>query len=166
MKHYKGGRLLDAGCLDSLASPLAKEKYPKSEVWGIDTARGAILDMQERFPNVYYQVGDVYNTKFPDNYFAYIIAGELIEHLDDPQKFFKEAFRILKRGGILAVSTPLGETEEGEVDHLNHLWSFEEEDLIGLLEPYGKVWTRQMGSEFFPIYKYHFPTLLAFCSKK
>ena len=63
--------------------------YGFSEQWGLDYAKEAIDDMKLRYPHVFWQVGDVYNTKFPNNYFDYAIAGELIEHLEKPEKFIK-----------------------------------------------------------------------------
>lgn len=165
IKFYRGGRFLDLGCLDSLASVFIKERFPKEEVWGLDYAIEAVEEMRRRYPYIYYQQGDVYDTKFPDNYFSYITAGELIEHLDDPTKFVKEAFRILKKGGTLALSTPLEETGHGEVDGERHLWSFSIDDMDMLLGPYAKVTVKIMGSEYWPKYKYYFPTLIAYAQK-
>lgn len=165
IKYYRGGRFIDMGCLDSLAPILVKEQYPTEEIWGIDLAEEAIKEMSQRYPFIYYQVGDVYDTKFPDNYFSYIVAGEIIEHLDQPEKFFAEAVRTLKRGGVLAVSTPLEETGVGEVDGDRHLWSYSVQDMYDLLGRYGAVKTKIIGSDYFPVYKYHFPTLLAYLKK-
>ena len=167
IKYYRGGRFIDLGCLDSLAPVLAQQKYPESEVWGIDTARKAIDAMKQQYPNVYFSTDSVYETHFPKNYFSYAVAGELMEHLEDPKRFLVEAFRILKSGGILAISTPLEEANEpGAVDSAHHLWSYSHVDMEELLRPYGEVWIRKMGSQYFPTYKYHFPPLLAFVKKK
>jgi trans-aconitate methyltransferase len=59
IKHYKGGRFIDLGCLDSLAPILVKEAYPKEEVWGVDLAEEAIIEMAQRYPFVYYQKADI-----------------------------------------------------------------------------------------------------------
>lgn len=167
LKHFEGGKLLDVGCLDSLVTSYAKEKYPVSEVWGIDVAKGAIDDMQERFPKIIFQVQDAYSTRFPPNYFDYIVAGEILEHMDSPEKFITEMFRILKKGGVLAISTPWEEEREvGAVDLHRHIWSFSFEDVDSLLVPHGDVWMRKLGSQFFPYYIYHWPVILAFCRKK
>ena len=167
IKYYHGGRFIDLGALDSLATVMAQQKFPKEEYWAIDIAAEAMNLMRETYQNVYFQVGDVYETHFPKNYFSYAVAGELMEHLEDPQRFLAETFRILKSGGILAVSTPLEEAKEpGAVDKEHHLWSFTHEDMEELFKPYGEVWIRKMTSRYFPTYQYHFPTLLAFCKKR
>ena len=167
LKYYRGGKLLDVGCLDSLVPQIAREWYPKAEVWGIDVAEKAIKDMQERFPGVVYQVENAYETSFPSNYFDYIVAGEILEHIDDPKKFVDEAFRILKHGGILAISTPKEEVNEpGAVDAHRHVWSWSPLELELLLGHKGDFWLREMGSQYFPQYVYRWPTLLAFTKKK
>lgn len=166
LKHFRGGKLADLGCLDSLIPKLAHEKYPHSEVWGLDLAEKAIEDMRKEYPFAFFEVGDVYSTQFPPRYFDYVVAGELMEHLDDPAAFLKEAFRILKRGGTLALSTPKEEAvEPGAVDAERHLWSFSVDDIYELLEPYGQVTIEVLGSRYFPIYKYAFPSIIAYCKK-
>lgn len=166
LQYYKGGRLIDMGCLDSLVPVLAKEAYPKAEAWGIDTAAQALGKMQEEHPEIIYRVEDVYKTSFPSNYFDYVVAGELIEHLEFPFTFFTEAFRILKHGGVLAISTPKEEGKEpGAVDAHRHLWSFSEEDIRSLIDSQADVWMKTLGSQYFPRYIYHWPTILAYARK-
>lgn len=164
IKHYKGGRLIDLGTLDSLVPQLAHEQFPQSEIWAIDIANVAIEQMRRKYPYIYYEVRNVYDTKFPDNYFAYVVAGELLEHLEDPKRFIPEAMRILKHGGTFALSIPLEETI-GAVDKIHHIWSFSRQDIQELLEPYGRITWGVMRSSYFPIYKYHFPVLLAYVQK-
>lgn len=168
IKFYHGGRFIDLGCLDSLCPVLIKEQYPKEEVWGIDLAAHAIEEMSRKFPykGLYYQVGDVYDTGFPDGYFSYAVAGELMEHLDKPEVFVEEAMRILKRGGTMAVSIPLGEENEpGAVDGDRHVWSYDVEDAYRLFSKYGQVTTKITGSDYFPKYVYRWPTLYIYVRK-
>lgn len=48
------------------------------------------------------------NNKFPlkSNLYENIIAGEIIEHLNNPTFFIKECFRILKKSGRIIITTP------------------------------------------------------------
>lgn len=168
IKFYGGGRFIDLGCLDSLAPVIIKEQYPREEVWGIDIAKEAMAEMSKRFPyeGLYFQEGDVYDTGFPDNYFSYAVAGEVMEHLDDPQRFVEETMRILKRNGTLAVSVPLGEEKEpGAVDLHRHVWSYDVDDAYKLFGKYGKVTTKVTGSDYFPKYVYRWPTLYIYVNK-
>lgn len=163
---FKGGILGDLGCLDSMVPFLAKQKYPISEVWGLDQANEVIKTLAEEYPEINYIHGDVYNTTFPKNYFDYLVAGELIEHLEKPEDFFKEAFRILKPKGILALTTPKEETEAGEIDGHRHLFSFSQNDIRKLCEPYSsKIKVGTLKGTLLP-YKYHFPYIIAWVTKK
>ena len=166
VRYFRGGRLIDLGCLDSHVPILAKTKYPRSEVWGIDIAEKSIKELEKKYPAIYYAVQDIYDTEFPTGYFSYSVAGEVIEHLEKPEKFLEEAMRITKPGGVFVLSTPLGETKAGEVDGERHLWSYNVEDMHTLLGKYGKVKIKILRSKYFPKYTYSFPTLVAWCFKK
>lgn len=171
LKFFQGGRLVDLGCLDSLVPELAKEKHPTSEVWGIDLSEEAIKHMARRYPNhilpgCHFEVADIYNTKFPSNYFDYAVLGEVIEHLERPEEAIAEAFRILKHGGTLALSTPKEEAiEPGAVDNHHHLWSFSVYDIKQMVEPYGKTKVETIGSRYFPYYRYCWPSIISFTRK-
>lgn len=167
LSKFRGGKILDIGCLDSLIPSLAKQMYPDSEAWGIDTADKAIEIMQALHPSQYYETRDLYDTKFDNEYFDYAVMGEVLEHLEEPAKAVKEAVRILKPGGILAISVPLNEAKEpGAVDHIHHLLSYSASDIINLVKPYGSVQKCVIGSQYFPKYVYHWPTIIAFLKKK
>ncbi len=167
IKYYKGGTILDIGCLDSQILMMAESKYPAANKWGMDTSVEAIREMSEKYRKTHFVYGDAYKTKFSDNSFEYVVMGEVLEHLDRPADAIKEAFRILKRGGVLAISVPLEEAREpGACDLEYHVWSFDFNDIKQLLEPYGKVKISRIGSEYFPVYKYHFPNILAWCWKR
>lgn len=43
---------------------------------------------------------------FPDGRFDSVIAGDVIEHLENPSQFLRESNRVLKDGGRLIISTP------------------------------------------------------------
>lgn len=166
IKFFKGARLLDMGCLDSLVIEMAHKRVPTADLWGIDLAEKAIFDMGQKYPYAIFEIMDIYKTKYPDEFFSYIVSGEVIEHLEYPEKMIKEAMRILKPGGTFALSTPKDEaTDIGAVDKERHLWSFSIDDIKNLLSPYGEVKIEVMGSQYFPIYKYKFPTIIAWCKK-
>ena len=166
LRYYYGGRLLDVGCLDSLIPMMAKNKYPKSEIWGIDIAENAIQAMRKKYPIIQWRVRNLYKTEFASASFDYVILGEVLEHLESPEKALQEMMRILAPKGILALSTPLNESiEPGAVDKERHLWSFSAGDMYHLLSSYGRVKIKKISSRWFPTYKYHFPNLIAYCFK-
>src|SRR3990167_8970016 len=121
LKYYKGGRLLDAGCLNSQIGVEMKKKYPESEIIALDHGPELVAYFKNLYPEVDYVVGDAYRLPFADNTFDYVVGGEILEHLDNPKMFIQEVFRILKPGGTFAISTPLEEwnREQGGEWHVN-----------------------------------------------
>ena len=44
----------------------------------------------------------------PDGTFSSVWAGEILEHVTDPSRIISEAMRVLKVGGKLIMTTPVG----------------------------------------------------------
>jgi ubiquinone/menaquinone biosynthesis C-methylase UbiE len=51
-------------------------------------------------------VGDAEHMPLKDNSFDTVIAGELFEHIHNAGMFIGECFRVLRKNGILIISTP------------------------------------------------------------
>src|SRR3990167_2614864 len=64
IKYFRGGKIVDLGCLDSMIPQFVKDKYPESEVWAIDFVKEVIDFYIENTNDIFYVLGDVYNTKF------------------------------------------------------------------------------------------------------
>jgi len=134
-KYFQGGVYVDVGCFDSIMPVILSERFPDSEVWALDYAEKIIEFLKPRFPKVHYKTHDCSKElPFEDESVDYVCAGEFIEHLSEPKIFIAEAFRILKMGGYLAISTPLNEEKIGmTVGGPMHVWSFELQDIKNLL---------------------------------
>lgn len=133
-KYFKGGTYLDVGCWDSIMPIILAERYPDSNIYGLDFADKVIDFLAPRFPKVKYQtIKSCYSLPFDDNSVDYVVAGETIEHLEDPKAFVQECLRVLKKGGYFAITTP---KEEAKTAHRIggplHLWSFDEQDIKDL----------------------------------
>jgi len=115
-----------------------------------------IEELKTRFQEVEYKVGDANKLDSEDETVDYVVAGELLEHMENPEGLIKELMRVLKVGGTLAISTPLNELERGSISD-EHLWSFHSTDIINLLSPYGEV-----SIEY---YMDSVPLIIAFCKK-
>lgn len=166
VKHYQGGPLCDVGCLDSLVLPLARKKYPFDFMLGIDTAAEAIKKMAIKYPSIYYREWNIFNFDVTASCFQYVVLGEVIEHLEEPEMAIAEAMRVLRSGGVLALSTPLEEAREiGAVDRSRHIWSFSEKDIKDMLGRYGRVKSKILRSQWWPRYRYCWPQIVAWCWK-
>jgi len=62
--------------------------------------------VEEGKKNIIFKKADL-NIKIPfeDDYFDYVIADQLIEHLKEPDIFLEEVHRVLKKGGRAVIST-------------------------------------------------------------
>jgi SAM-dependent methyltransferase len=49
---------------------------------------------------------NIYQMPYADNTFDAVILSEVLEHLDDDEQALKEAYRVLKPNGVLAVTVP------------------------------------------------------------
>jgi SAM-dependent methyltransferase len=103
----KDKTVLDAGCgsgygTDFLASQGAKYAL------GIDISPEAIAYAQAHYQrdNLEYRVMDVTEPDLNDGSFDVIVAFELIEHLQNQERFLAEMARVLKNDGLFIISTP------------------------------------------------------------
>lgn len=126
-------RVLDIGCGIGTFTKLVKDTYPHAFVWGVDISDKVIADNLEERKDITYRTGVVGNLPTQPNHFDVVFAGEVLEHLDDPDHLFMDAFVALKAKGTFVISTPL-------LDVINieeHMWFFSPEDIIKLFEDHG-----------------------------
>lgn len=79
------------------------------EFVGTDLSGVAVNQAKKLFgnkPNFSFKTMDAMALEFEDNSFDVVIAKEVIEHLPKPQKAIREAFRVLRKGGLLVVTSP------------------------------------------------------------
>jgi len=98
-------KILDIGCYDGTLLSLIKPKNNK--LYGIETNKYLISKCKNKnilIKNFY--VSDKNKLPFDNDFFTLVIAGEIIEHLFDPDHFTKETRRVLANQGYLLISTP------------------------------------------------------------
>lgn len=98
---------VDALVLDAGAGRRRKHFDPQIReakyIVGIDIDEG---DLQVNGDVDAKVVGDLQTLPFTSNTFDCIVSVDVVEHLEHPADFFREASRILKPGGVLVVCTP------------------------------------------------------------
>lgn len=84
----KEKNVLDVGCGDGLITYLLEAK-------GIDNEPQAIKVGKRRGADI--ETGDAYDIKYGDEEFDAVFMGDVLEHLEFPEKALKEARRVLKK---------------------------------------------------------------------
>lgn len=124
-----GERVLDIGCGVGVFTKLVKSLYPNCEIWGTDISDKAMKDNTLENPLINYRTNTIGNLKdIPLGYFDVVFSGETLEHLDDPNDLFKDAYKCLKPGGRFIVTTPNG----SNVKSTEHVWEFTHDDVENL----------------------------------
>ncbi len=102
-----GKDVLDAGCGAGYGARRLAGAGAAS-VLGIDVSAEAISYCREHYrrEGLTYEVADILDTAFPDRSFDVVVSFEVFEHIADAGRFLAEMKRVLKPGGILALSTP------------------------------------------------------------
>lgn len=100
--------LIDLGCGDgAILAELTRTGLLKNHSpVAIDASQTRISRVKELLPNIDSQIGDVTCLSgMRDGIFDYVMSHQVIEHVNDDQEMLNEAYRILKPGGYLYLST-------------------------------------------------------------
>ncbi|HSW88401.1 MAG TPA: class I SAM-dependent methyltransferase [Candidatus Saccharimonadales bacterium] len=99
--------ILDIGCGTGHLANEIKKIYPNANITGIDISKKAIAIGKKAYKQITLLQGDAEkNLPFASACFDLVISGEHIEHLQDPDTYLSEINRILKKDGILLLTTP------------------------------------------------------------
>ena len=97
-----GPRLLDVGCSSGEFLFFAKKRG--FETYGVELNPLTAEIAQANGLRV--RQGTLKDVHFEDNFFDVVFLGDIIEHVPSPRELLLECRRILKKGGMLVVSTP------------------------------------------------------------
>lgn len=96
--------ILDIGTAEGLMLSTIKKEFSETQCIGLEYSQELIEMNQDK--NIKIIQGDAQALPFRDNSFNIVVATAVIEHLNQPLKMLKEAHRVLKRGGIIILTTP------------------------------------------------------------
>ena len=105
-KKLRVNRFLDVGCGDGSLTLLLKEACHASEVYGVEISLKGVEEATLKGIKCFKLDVDKDDFPFRDHYFDLVFAGEIIEHLFNPDHFLHECYRILKLRGTLIITTP------------------------------------------------------------
>jgi ubiquinone/menaquinone biosynthesis C-methylase UbiE len=112
------GKVLDYGAGNGLFFPLWRQLFPLADIYCCDismVAREKFIQNYSFHPDHY---GLVVNNQIPftADSFDLIVSIEVMEHVEDLDRFLKEAWRVLKVGGMFVWTTPCANT--GSIEHI------------------------------------------------
>ncbi|MGB4269905.1 MAG: methyltransferase domain-containing protein [Spirochaetota bacterium] len=104
----KNSIILEAGCGVGAQSQIVAPMNPDSKFISIDISEDSIgkareLIKQRNIDNVEFQIGNIFNLKFPDEHFDHILICFVLEHLPNPMEALKSLKRVLKKGGTITI---------------------------------------------------------------
>lgn len=124
-KKFKAQRSLEIGA----------GNYPKIQIPGgyfLDISESAIKSLEKLGGKGV--VGDMTNLPFKDSFFDFVVATEVLEHIENDEKAFSEVFRVLKPSGFFLFSVPLRMELFSEIDSLvGHKRRYEIKELKNIL---------------------------------
>lgn len=144
-----GDTVLDVGCgVFGSCQYLAEHSGILAKLICIDFSKKARDIVTRRCPQIKFITGDIRILPFHDSSVDYVIAGEIIEHMEDPAAFAKELCRV--SSGWVALSTVNTQCEDAKkLKYPEHLWEFTPEDLKMMFDPFGDVKYQLIGDYHF-----------------
>jgi SAM-dependent methyltransferase len=166
-----GNRVLDVGCR---YGALTRAYLEGNDVVGIDVdrdalARAAELGIETRWADAEEPL------PFPDGSFDVVVAGELIEHLAQPELLVAEIHRVLRAGGTFVGSVPnffrlrnrLSMLAGRPLDHdPTHLRIFAPRDVERMLSSFEAVELHFVASRFLRLSSRLFGQSIVFSARK
>ena len=128
-KNHSKPKILDIGPGHGFFSYLVKKEFPDYEKIDIVDISETSLEMTKNIigfdgEKIKYYKLDIF--EYDDtNKYDFIVLGEVLEHLDDPKRILIKLSNLLKKGGLLWITTP---TNSPALDHV-YLFKTKEEVL-------------------------------------
>ncbi len=151
-----GQAVLDCGTGMGFYLKVLAALYPECRLFGIDFETRVLRFARAHLPPAATVVrGDIHRLPYADGAFDRVIMSEVLEHLDDDARGLAEVRRVLRPGGLLAVTVPnarypywydpINRVAEGVFRRpirrgpfagiwANHRRLYRREDLVGLVE--------------------------------
>jgi len=104
IKKGRGKKLLEFGCATGAAANLLADYG--FHVQSTDISRYAVTLAKKHYQDIQFSVHDMQKLFSKDRHFDVVVAFDVIEHLQNPQQAIKNSYEILKKGGVMILTTP------------------------------------------------------------
>ena len=98
------GRILDVGCGLGFTTRFLCTFWNPEHVYGIDISEALIARCRENAPKCNFGTMDATALGFDNEFFDNVISVEAVFHFHPRRAFYGEALRVLKPGGVLALT--------------------------------------------------------------
>lgn len=95
--------LHEVGCGEGYLVKYISGKYPDAEISASDLSQNKINEARIKMPQISFYSESVYSLPFPDNCFDLLVASEVLEHLEQPEKALTEILRVTNKYVLLSV---------------------------------------------------------------
>lgn len=137
-----GDKVLDVGCgVYGACQFAAEDKWVDADFHCFDQSYTAKEIVDSMNLPLDFKLGDCLDLPYENDTFDVVIAGELIEHIENPQDLVDEMARVCKNGGWLTIST-VNTVSDNAIKHgeyPEHLWEFEPNDLLEMFNKVGEA---------------------------
>ena len=117
---FKNKKILEIGCGDRILQKFFEKEG--MEYFGVDIEQCNL---------------ETDNLNFDENYFFFIISLAVVEHIQNPDNFFQNAMRCLKKDGLIYLTTPnFTYCYESFYDDYTHVKPYTAESLRYILDTY------------------------------
>jgi SAM-dependent methyltransferase len=173
-RRYVGGpgrHVLDLGCRDGA---LTQTYAGGNEIVGVDADREALAEAQKL--GIETRWADLDDAlPFEESSFDVVVAGELLEHLRDPQRVVSEVLRVLRPGGTFVGSVPNAYRLKNRLRFLRghqpendptHLQMFAPGDVRAFLDGFEDVQLHLIAGRLVPLHARLFANDIVFSGRK
>lgn len=119
INYIKNKKVLDIASGEGYGTNILAEYA--SSVIGVDISEDAVLHAKNKYikENLSFHKGSALEIPFDSETFDVVVSFETLEHVSNQEKMLKEIKRVLKKDGILIISTPDKVNYSSQGDFLN-----------------------------------------------
>jgi len=133
--------VLDAACGSGYGTQILSKVAKK--IIGIDISKKAIVHAKKNFQSSninFFKANLEKKLLFDDEYFDAIVSFETIEHLKEQESMIKEFARVLKKEGLLIISSPDKETiAKIKIKNPYHVKELARKEFVNLVSKYFSI---------------------------
>jgi ubiquinone/menaquinone biosynthesis C-methylase UbiE len=95
--------VLDVGCGEGHFLGHIRSLAPRARCIGVDRSERVIESARSAYPDMEFEVQSAYGLGFADSSFDLVVAADLLQHSNDPQRILRELARVSRRYVLLTV---------------------------------------------------------------